>query len=207
MSAQSEAGEAAPSGVEGWIQSCDAGYRDSSEAWAGSSEIIHLVPNRRQLHAANGNWKDIQWEGAGDEDRQSAQVLGIDSPAAKWGVGLDTSAWDNAGGRHMKGNILQSVTFATDHSDQRLSPHPNLLVMASGSIRSNVSAWVRDDKAGTWSHEIVKSGSAADGGRWMPRDMESDRDQLTGIRRMLPALGNPGIIPGVHDAALPAKIR
>ncbi len=107
----------------------------------------------------------------------------------------------------MKGNILKSVTFTSDGSGNRWSSLRNLLVMSGGNIRSLVSAWVRDDESGEWTHNMVKSGTPAKGVRWVPRDIEIYRDKVTGIERIFLVLGNPGIISGVYDASLRGKIR
>ena len=110
----------------------------------------------------------------------------------------------------MKGNILKSITFTRDGFGQLLPKPQNLLVMAAGAYTEKhgvASAWVRDDAAGTWKHGIVKYGSHAVGTRWIPRDMEVYRDKVTGVERLFLLIGNPGIISGVYDASLPAKIR
>jgi len=82
--------------------------------------------------------------------------------------------------------------------------------MASGAHVGKegvVSAWVRDDAAGTWHHGVVQRGSRDGGKRWIPRDMEVYRDTVTGIERLFLLIGDPGIISGVHDPGQPARIR
>jgi hypothetical protein len=37
-----------------WTRSYDAGYTDRSGAYAGGSEIMHLVPHKGKLYAAKG---------------------------------------------------------------------------------------------------------------------------------------------------------
>ncbi len=143
-----------------WTQGYDAGHTDGNGAYAGGSEIMHLIPHKGKLYAANG-------------------------------YGL----------RYMKGNILQSVTFTRDEFGKLLPQSKNLLVMAAGAYTGKhgvVSAWVRDDAAGTWNHGIVKYGSHAGGIRWIPRDMEVYRDKVTGAERLFLLIGNPGMYPAVH---------
>ena len=41
----------------------------------------------------------------------------------------------------------------------------------------------------------------------MPRALEVFTDSVTGEQRIFCALGNPGILSGVYDSTLPAKIR
>jgi len=196
-----------PTGASEWVQSYTAGYTDANGAWAGGSEIMHLVPHRGKLFAANGYWKDSRWERPVDGKQQSAQVLRLDRPDGVWQVDLDTGAGTEVGGRYMKGNILKSLTFASDGARNMLDPPRKMLVMAAGNIGSHVSTWVRDDATGRWTHCLVKSGVPAHGVRWVPRDMEVYRDKVTGIERVFLVLGNPGIISGVYDASQPPRIR
>ncbi len=193
-----------------WTPSYDAGYVDRRGAYAGGSEIMHLAPHRGRLYAANGYWTDSRWTDPPYEEKQSAQVLRLDSADGRWEVDLDLGRSNGLGLRYMKGNILKSVTFTRDGSGNPLPQPQNLLVMAAGAYVGDegvVSAWVRDNADGTWSHSIVKRGSRAGGTRWIPRDMEVYRDTVTGAERLFLLIGNPGIISGVYDALMPAKIR
>jgi len=193
-----------------WTQSYDAGYVDRNGAYAGGSEIMHLVPHKGKLYAANGYWEDSRWENRPYAQKQSAQVLRLDSADGRWEVDLDTGKSNGFGLRYMKGNILKSVTFTRDEFGKFLPRPQKLLVIAAGAYTKQhgvVSAWVRDDAAGTWKHGIVKHGSRAGSVRWVPRDMEVYRDKVTGAERVFLLLGNPGIISGVYDASRPTKIR
>lgn len=190
-----------------WVQSYDAGYRDRNGAYAGGSEIMHLVPHQGKLYAANGYWTDSRWVDPPYPEKQSAQVLRLDTADGSWQVDLDMGASNNIGARYMKGNILKSLTFTSDGAGRPLSPPRNLFVMAAGNFHSLVSIWVRNDATGNWDHGLVKSGSAASGVRWIPRDTEIYRDKVTGIERIFLVLGNPGIISGVYDDSQPTKIR
>jgi len=193
-----------------WTQSYEAGYTDSKGAYAGGSEIMHLVAHQRKLYAANGYWKDSRWENAPYAKKQSAQVLRLDSADGRWEVDLDMGKSNGRGLRYMKGNILKSVTFSRDGAGKTLPRPQELLVAAAGAYsgkRGVVSAWVRDDAAGTWSHRIVKHGPRAGGTRWVPRGMEIHRDRVTGAERLFLLLGNPGILSGVYDASKPTRIR
>jgi len=193
-----------------WTQSYDAGYTDGNGAYAGGSEIMHLAAHKGKLYAANGYWEDSRWENRPYADRQSAQVLRLDSADGRWEVDLDMGKSNGYGLRYMKGNILKSVTFTRDEFGKLLPQPQDLLVAAAGAYTQKhgvVSAWVRDDAAGTWNHGIVKRGSHAGGIRWIPRDMEIYRDKVTGIERLFLLIGNPGIISGVYDDSQPTKIR
>jgi len=193
-----------------WSQSYKAGYTDDKGAYAGGSEIMHLVAHKGKLYAANGYWKDSRWENVPYTKKQSAQVLRLDSSNGRWQVDLDMGKSNGHGLRYMKGNILKSITFTRDGAGKLLTKPKNLLLTASGAYTRKqgvVSAWVRDDAAGTWKHGIVKRGSRASGVRWVPRDMEVYRDKVTGAERLFLLLGNPGIISGVYDASQPTRIR
>lgn len=195
-----------------WVQSYDAGYTDDSGAFAGGSEIMHLAAHKGRLFASNGYWVDGRWEIPPDGQKQSAQVLRLDSADGRWQVDLDMGkANEDLGLQYMKGNLLKSVTFTRDAAGAALPEPQNLLVMAAGANFERggaVSAWVRDDAAdGTWSHTLVRHGSSAGGVRWVPRDMEIYRDKVTGVEHLLMSLGNPGIISGVCDPSVPGKIR
>ena len=197
----------------GWEQSYKAGYVDGNGKYAGGSEIMHIEPHKGRLFAANGYWEDSRWKGVDYADRQSAQVLRLDSSDGRWEVDLEMGDSNGEGRRYMKGNILKSVTFARDEFGVELPEPVNLLVMSAGAYYGEesesgvVSAWVRDDEKETWSHEFVKSGPAVDGVRWIPRDIEIYRDKVTGVERIFLLIGNPGIISGVYDASQPSKIR
>ena len=50
-----------PSSASGaWTQSYRAGYTDSTGAYAGGSEMLHLEGHDGQLYAANGYWEDTR---------------------------------------------------------------------------------------------------------------------------------------------------
>ncbi len=193
-----------------WTQTYNSGYTDSDGAYAGGSEIMHLVPHGGKLYAANGYWEDSRWHERPYAQRQSAQVLRLDKADGRWVVDLEMGRTNGRGLRYMKGNILKSVTFTRDGAGKPLARPVNLLVAASGAYTREdgvVSMWVRDDAGGTWQHAIVKSGPHAGGTRWIPRDVEVYRDKVTGVERLFLLIGNPGIISGVYDPSRPTKIR
>ena len=193
-----------------WRQSYDAGYIDQSGAYAGGSEIMHIVAHAGKMYAANGYWVDARWVIPPEGQKQSAQVLRLDQAGGEWQVDLDTGKSNGMGLEYMKGNVLKSVTFTRDRSGGLLAQPHELLVMAAGANFEKggaVSVWVRDDEKGTWHHTLVRHGSSAGGVRWVPRDMEVHRDQVTGKERLFLSLGNPGIISGTYDENLPGKIR
>lgn len=190
-----------------WEQSYDAGYTDVNGAWVGGSEIMHLATHKGRLYAANGYWEDGRWADFAPGSKQSAQVLRLDSSSGAWQVDLDLGVENNVGAEYIKGNILKSVTFTSDGDGNALAAPRNMLVMASGDLNTLVSVWVRDDATETWTHEMVQSGTAISGVRWVPRDMQIYRDKVTNIERIFLVIGNPGILSGVYDATDPDEIR
>ena len=192
-----------------WVQSYDAGYVDANGAYAGGSEIMHLAAHNGKLFAANGYWMDGRWAIPPDGQKQSAQVLRLDSSDGQWQVDLDMGRTNEFGLEYMKGNILKSVTFTRDEHGKPLPEPRSLLVMAAGARFDRggaVSAWVRNDDDGSWHHTLVRHGSAVGGVRWVPRDMQVYQDKVTGIERLFLLLGNPGVITGVYDPKQPSKI-
>jgi hypothetical protein len=199
-----------PAAAARWVQNYDAGYVDKNGAYAGGSEIMHLVAHKKKLYAANGYWLDARWVIPPDGQKQSAQVLRLDSTDAAWQVDMDMGKTNGHALQYMKGNILKSVTFTRDAAGKLLPEPKNLLVMSAGANFEGggaVSAWVRNDVTGQWSHTLVRHGARIAGVRWVPRDMEIYLDKKTGVERLFLLLGNPGVVAGVYDASLPGKIR
>ena len=136
-------------GENRWRQSYDAGYVDQSGAYAGGSEIMHLVAHKGKMYAANGYWVDARWVIPPEGRKQSAQVLRLDQADGEWQVDLDTGKTNGMGLEYMKGNVLKSVTFTRDRSGGLLAQPRRLLVMAAGANFEKggaVSVWVRDDE-------------------------------------------------------------
>jgi len=193
-----------------WSLSYDAGYRDENGAYAGGSEIMHIVSHQGKLYAANGYWMDARWVIPPDAQKQSAQVLRLDKSDGTWQVDLEMGSTNGYDLRYMKGNILKSVTFSYGADGKPLPIPVNLLVMAAGATFERggaVSTWVRDDANDKWNHTIVRHGVNTGGIRWVPRDMELYRDKVTGVERLILLLGNPGVVSGVYDPTVPGNIR
>ena len=104
-----------------WKQSYKAGFTDCNGRYAGGTEIMHIVPHKERLYAANGYWTDSRWL-VDYEKRQSAQVLRLDSTDGEWEVDLDMGQTNGLGRRYMKGNILKSITFTHDDNGRENQP-------------------------------------------------------------------------------------
>ena len=195
---------------EGWSFSYRAGYRDTEGHWAGGSEIMHLVSHDGRLFAANGYWMDSHWEIPPDHQKQSAQVLRLDTVDGQWQVDLELGRENDDALRFMKGNILKSVSFTQTEAGRQLSLPVRKLVMAAGATFPRggaVCVWVRDDNTGQWTQEVVAHGSSLGGIRYVPRDIHVHRDTVTGRELIFLLLGNPGIITGVYDPKSNSGIR
>lgn len=193
-----------------WTQTYGAGYTDKSGSFAGGSEIMHIVSHKGKLYASNGYWCDARWVIPPEGQKQSAQVIRLDSPDAQWQVDLDMGKSNGYGLEFMKGNILKSVTFTKDENGESLDQHVQLLVMAAGAGFERggaISAWVKDDDSGEWHHSLVRHGANSGGIRWVPRDMEVYIDKVTGKEKIYLLMGNPGINAGAYDPTVPGKIR
>ena len=85
-----------------WTQSYDAGYLDKKGVYAGGSEIMHIISHKGKLYASNGFWVDARWVIPPDGQKQSAQVLRLDSLAGNWQVDLDMGQTNDRGLAYMK---------------------------------------------------------------------------------------------------------
>ena len=79
-------------------QSYKAGDRDGNSRYAGGTEIMHLVPHKGKLYAANGYWTDSRWL-VDYKERQSAQVLRLDFSDGQWEVDLEMGESNGKGRR------------------------------------------------------------------------------------------------------------
>jgi hypothetical protein len=177
----------------GWTLSYKAGYKDGRGVYAGGSEIMHLQSHKGKLYAFNGYWCDTHYPRT-----LSAQVLRLDAPDAEWQVDLNTH---DSGKSHMKGNILKSVKFRTDHEG---SPIDETVLIAGsqadvgGGLRA-VSVFTRNDRTGKWDHDIIQRRPGG-GVRRVPRDIELYRDTVTNVDRVFMLIGDPGILSGVLNS-------
>jgi hypothetical protein len=139
----------------GWERSYRAGCPDDSGTLAGGSEILHLVAHRARLYAAAGFWMDPRnmWYGGAADDTGWGQILRLDGPTGRWQVDL-SMPW------HLRPEILQSVTLATDGTGRRLDEPVGLLLAAAyeGNGERGVSLFTRDDATGQWEKTKIISG-------------------------------------------------
>ena len=104
-------------GVEpGWQRVYQAGQTDPDGHYLGGSNIIHVVGHKGKLYAGNSYWCDSRNVRYGGTDPKTgwAQVLRLDQPGGKWVVNLEL------GPKHLRTEILKSVTFRTDGAGRRL---------------------------------------------------------------------------------------
>jgi hypothetical protein len=187
----------------GWQRSYQAGCEDRHGHLLGGSEMMHLVPHKGKLYAANGYWEDSRnmWYGGSSPANGWAQVLRLDGADAVWESDLEL------GPRHLRTEILKSLTFATDDDGRPLPEPVELLVAAgwNGIGTGGVDVFVRDDVKGSWQTTRVLSGVKGDDAA--TRAMTVHRDAVTGVDRAFMSIGIHGIFSGVYDAQSPGRIR
>ena len=196
--------------TDDWKRSYKTPYLDKNGIRVGGSEIVHLVPHKGKLYAFNGYWGDKMC------GLQSSQVVRLDHPDGQWQVDLETtkSALNYTKGNllHIKGNILNSITFTTDKHGKKI--HKNILLAASWAFNTNknldqaVSIFTRDDDTGKWRHRIIMDGSRFEKDengkdrkfRRTPRGVTVYKDPITGIDKVFLLVGDPGIRAGVYNS-------
>ena len=189
----------------GWERSYRSGCPDDAGKLAGGSEVLHLVAHKGKLYAAVGYWMDPRnpWYGGAPATGSWAQVLRLDSPAARWQVDLDMPM-------HLRPEILHSATFTTDGTGRPL-PSPVTLLMAAayqGSGDGGISLFTRDDASGSWEKsKIINKPTGKKGEENSVRALRVHRDKVTGVDRLFASVGVLGIFSGVYDASAPGRIR
>lgn len=177
-----------------WRQSFRAACRDSKGQVAGGSEILHLVPHRGSLFAANGFWMDKShyWYGGNDPSKPWGQVLRLDASEQGWQV-------DAVFANHLRIESLASVSFSTDYKGRSLNSTQSVLLAAAyeGNGEGGINLFERDDVHKRWlSTRIVKDSLGAKGIANSVRVIKQYRDKLTGIDRVFVAAGIHGIWSG-----------
>ena len=191
---------------EGWSASFVAGCADRNGKFAGGSQVMHLVPHKGALFAANGYWMDGRnvLYGGSDPNAGWAQVLRLSGASEPWAVDLDL------GPKHLRTELLKSVTFTLDGSGRPL-PVPVALLFAStydGDGSRGVSFFVRDDEGGSWiASKIVNGGIGGRRGEDNSvRAAAVHRDRVTGLESLFLSVGIHGIYNGRYDPSRPGKI-
>jgi hypothetical protein len=165
--------------------------------------MMHLVPHKGKLFAANGFWMDKRnmWYGGSSPEAGWAQVLRLVAPDGGWESDLEL------GPRHLRAEILKSISFKTDGDGHPLPEPQSLLVAAEwdGTGTGGVDVFVRDDLTGTWQKTRIFSGKKGDA--VATRALIVHRDRVTGVDRALISVGVQGIYSGVYDSKVPGQIR
>ncbi len=190
---------------DGWQASFIAGCIDSTGKFAGGSQTIHLVPHKGGLYAATGYWEDAHniWYGGSDPTTGWAQILKLSGPDDPWRVDLELGA------RHLRAELLVSLTFTLDASGHPL-PAPDILLLAatySDAPRHSIDVFVRDDSTGRWTKTTVVPDTGLKGEDNSVRAAAVHRDRVTGREHVFLSAGLLGIFTGDYDPSLPGKIR
>ena len=152
-----------------WVQSYDAGYTDDNGAWAGGSEIMHLVSHKGKLYAANGYWLDYHWVIPPD-GQKAVQPRSCDwtHSDGRWQVDLDMGQVQRVRpGIHERKHSQVGHVHSAMHPASRSPSRHELLVMSSGArfdgVRVRFLFGCGTTTSGKWHHVLVRHGS---GGRW-----------------------------------------
>jgi hypothetical protein len=191
---------------EGWSTSFVAGCFDRNGKFAGGSQVMHLVPHKGALFAANGYWMDGRnvWYGGKDPNAGWAQVLRLSGANEPWTVDLEL------GPKHLRTELLKSVTFTLDGNGRPLAAPVTLLLASTydGDGSRGVTFFVRDDERGSWiPNKIINSGVSGQRGEDKSvRAAAVYRDRITGLERLFLSVGIHGIYSGRYDPTLPGSI-
>ena len=189
----------------GWSASFVASCIDRNGRFAGGSQIIHLVAHKGQLYAANGYWMDMRNPIYGRDRSPSAwsQVLRLAGADEPWTVDLEL------GPRHLRTELLKSVTFTQDAQGRALAAPDNLLIAATyNGAGQGVDVFVRDDDAGAWTRtRVIEGDTGLRGENNSVRAAAVYRDRVTGREQLLISVGIVGIFAGHYDPTVPGRLR
>jgi hypothetical protein len=189
-----------------WTVSFAAGCLDSNGHYVGGSQVMHLVAHKGQLYAATGYWMDSHNFRYGGQNPETgwAQILRLSAPDVPWTVDLEL------GPRHLRPELLASVTFTQDADGRALSTPDTLLIAAAFDAggRGGVHVFVRDDRKNTWTRTDVVAG---DTGRTdednSVRTARVYRDRVTGREHLFLSVGIVGLFRAEYDPDRPGRLR
>jgi len=143
------------------------------------------------------------WYGGTTPNSGWAQILRLEAPTAGWRVDLEMP-------RHVRPEILQSVTFTTNGRGEALG-HPATLLLASafeGGGEGGISLFTRNDATGQWEQsKIIPGPTGKRGEANSVRAMRVHRDTVTGVDRLFISIGELGVFSGVYDPDVRGSIR
>lgn len=190
---------------EGWTASFVAACVDRNGKLAGGSQVMHLVPHKGALYAANGYWRDKRnpWYGGKDPHAGWGQVLRLAGATEAWTVDLEL------GPQQLRTELLKSVTFTLDGNGRKM-PAPATLLIAStyeGNGSRGIAFFTRDDERGSWvTNKFVNGDTGQRGENNSVRAATVYRDRVTGLESLFHSAGILGIYTGRYDPSRPGKI-
>jgi len=189
---------------EAFTVSFASGSRDVTGRFMGGTEMRVLAAHGGKLYAGNGYWEDRP----GPEGLQGAQVLMLDSPAARWRVdhAFDESL-PNGRRRDLAVSALEEVTFATDGHGAPLPVPVSMLIAANWDLSGAARVFSRDDATSTWAATTIAQDRPTTSFLPQVRSFGRHRDRATGIDRVFAGQDPRGIFSGTYDPAARGRIR
>jgi poly(A) polymerase len=168
-----------------------AGFRDTKGNYVAGTEIMHLVPYKGRLYAANSLWMERE-----PTVPKACQVLVLDSPEGSWRVEHQFTQ------NNLRLASLKTITFSTDGKGNRIGA-VSMLLAAPDIGRGPVQIFSRDDETGQWVPTLVGSVTQYT----TTRSIGFHRDRVTEIDRVFAGTDSLGVVGGVYAPSVPGRIR
>ena len=172
-------------------QSWHAGEKDANGNLMAGTELMHLVPYKGKLYAANSLWMEND-----ASVHKACQIFVLDSRDGKWR--LEHEFTEN----NLRLVSLKAVTFTTDAKGKAIKP-VSLLLAAPDVYMGDVQIYSLDDGTGEWVPmslgEVLTYTTT--------RAIGFHRDSVTGIDLVFAGTDTLSTIAGVYDPSVPGRIR
>jgi hypothetical protein len=189
---------------EAFTVSFAPGSRDEAGRFMGGTEMRVLAAHGGKLYAGNGYWEDRP----GPEGHQGAQILVLDSPAARWRVDhVFDEPLPNGRRRDLAVSALEDVTFATDGNSATLPAPVSMLIAANWDLSGTTRVFSRDDATSAWTAAIIARDRLTTNFLPQIRSFGRHRDRATGIDRVFAGQDPRGIFSGTYDPTVTGRIR
>jgi len=156
------------------------------------TELMRILPYKGRLFASNTLWTE-----SNPTIPKACQLLGLDSPAAKWKLLYQFPA------RNLRLTCLQNVTFTTDGSGKSITPVAMLLAAPDQVTAGDVLAYSLDDNTNTLAPMKLGATSATYS---EIRAIGLHHDSVTGVDYVFAGSTALGIYRGVYNPSAPGRI-